>query len=196
MTRHLVRTTPVFAATLLFAALALAAGRTQFNHAGSGISLSYPDDWRTLSRDEIETAARADDSGEPIDEAAMKTMLDNMALSVNKDFPSGGNINVMVMAVPMSKSECAVVDGAAWEEDDAKDYIASDPTGKRVEHTAKIAGLRGYTAEFHYPDRTAIQHRYWWCSGTHGVLLQTTSSSPETEAAALALLATVKVTRH
>jgi hypothetical protein len=195
MSYRLFRSAPVLVGALLFATLAAAAGRTQFDHANSGLSLSYPDDWRTLSRAEIEEAARAGGE-EPVDEEAMSVMLDNMALSVVKDFPSGGNVNLMVMSVPMSAEECAVVDGAGWEEDDAKDYIGSDPTGKRVEHTAKISGLRGYSAEFRYPDRTAVQHRYWWCSGTHGVLLQTTSSSPDTEAAALAVLATVKISRH
>src|SRR6185436_13129292 len=129
-------TAPVLVGALLFATLAAAAGRTQFDHSNSGLSLSYPDDWRTLSRDEIEEAARAD--GEPVDEEAMKVMLDNMALSVVKDFASGGNVNLMVMSVPMSAEQCGVVDGAAWEEDDANDYIGSDPTGKRVEHNVKI----------------------------------------------------------
>jgi hypothetical protein len=192
MTHSLPRALAFLAGALLFATGALAAGDQRFDDTPSGISLSYSGDWRALTHEELAESARA--SGD-VSEADIKTMLDNISLSLYREFPSGENVSLVVMAMPMDAAGCAEVDGKAWEDKDAKDYVESEH-GALVEHAAKVVGLRGYTAEFQDNGKTTLQHRYWFCSGTHGVLLQTTSSAPESEAAALAILATVKIARH
>jgi hypothetical protein len=185
-----------FPGTAIAASLALAACAPKpvaYSNPDIGMTLTYPGDWKPVDRAMMDKGAERVKGALPTE--GLDEAMDHVVFGIAK-IDRAGNPNLMVMKVPVSASECAEVNQSAFEAQESLEYLQSLPGAKLVpSRNVPVAGLNGYSTEFHFEDRALLQHRYWYCARGNAVLMQSTTSSAAAEEELGKVLASIRITR-